>query len=160
MQLDINIPSNLPNNLYTLDINSQNVYTSVSEIHSTLTIMSVLPTLTSVSCLATGSLSSDADQRGVRVELLGRPCSPVGLMALDCESYYCELTWSLDTGCEARFMFASSYILEYITGGVSHKSEYLLGLVEVGNTQYSYIITNLRPNTAYQVSCLHRMDVY
>ena len=119
--------------------------------------MSVLTTLTSVSCLATTTLSSDGEERDVRVQLVGIPCPPVGLMEVECGSYCSEIIWSIDTECEARFLFASSYILEYVTGGNNRKFEYLLGPYETGNTEYSYIFPDLKYNTAYQVSCLYKM---
>ena len=97
-------------------------------------------------------LSTVSNQSYLEVEKIGIPCPPVRLREAESGTEWSLLEWELDTNCEEKFVYVSSYTLEYMgSGGVRDQ-------LEVNGDTLLFNVSDLTPNTAYQVSCLHRMN--
>ena len=83
------------------------------------------------------------------VERLGRPCAPVELQEVDSGSEWSLLEWKLNNNCEDKYLYISSYVLEYAgSGGVSNGMDVPR---EEKEETHTFNLTGLIANTAYQV---------
>ena len=133
-------------------LNSQNLSTSISNIQSSLTFTQVKLDLESIKCTAFNSLGTPEAEIKVYVSKIGSPCAPVELKSIESGSTWIKLGWSLNSECDEKFQFASSYILDYTNSdGVNMKTEFVLTAEQTNEATHSFILIVLNPNTPYQV---------
>ena len=124
----------------------------MSLIESSLTFKAISLDVTYITCIALNQLSTVYSQSALEVEKIGIPCPPVWLSVVESGSEWSLLEWELDSNCEEKFLYISSYTLGYISsGGVKHQ-------LEVNGDILVFNVSGLKPNTAYQVCCLYRME--
>ena len=134
------------------DKDSLNLSTSLASIQSSLTFTQVKLDLESIKCSAFNTLGIFEAETAVIVDEIGRPCAPVDLHLLVSGSTWIELEWRLNSECEPKFQFASSFLLEYEdSAGLKLHAEYILIGIQTSEEIHSVILTSLKPNTPYKV---------
>ena len=126
----------------------------MSKIESSLTFKAITLDVAYITCIALNQLSTVSSQSALEVEKIGIPCPPVKLRAEESGTKWSLLKWELDSNCGEKFLHVSSYTLGYIGPGS------VIRQLVVNGDSLLFNVSDLRPNTPYQVSCLHRMDVY